>query len=122
MDAIKDISVRLAKVEGALDWAKIGAGLLATVMIGGFAFLGVQSIRLDNKIDAASARLSDKIDAIPARLAEEFRAMRAETAAQTSAIANAITATRQASPPSPAPNFIINIPPAAAPVPEPPRQ
>ena len=86
--------------------------LIIAVMIGGFTFLGVQFVRLDGKIDA-----------IPQRLSEEFRAMRAEMSAQTSAIANAITATRQAPPPVPQ---IIVVPspqpsPAPAPTPEAPK-
>jgi hypothetical protein len=50
--------------------------------------------------------LNAKVDAIPAQLREEFRAMRAEMAAQTSAIANSITATRQVQP------QILVLPPA----------
>ena len=97
--------------------------LVLTVMIGGFAFLGTQvgSLvgqvgRLDGKIDGNAQRLNDrlesgnnrlessvanlneKLNAVPQRLAEEFRAMRAEMSAQTSAIANAVTATRQTPP------------------------
>lgn len=118
MDALKDLSVRLARVESALDWAKIAFGLTVSVMVGGFAFLGVQSVRLDNKIDAVATKLEAKIDAIPARLSEEFRAMRAEMSAQTSAIANSITATRAAAAPaSPPPNIIINVPPYGQPPP-----
>jgi hypothetical protein len=89
-----DIGERLARVESGLDWVKLILTLIGTlivaVMIGGFTFLGVQFVRLDGKIDA-----------IPQRLSEEFRAMRAEMAAQTSAIANSITATRQTQPPPP---------------------
>jgi phosphoglycerate-specific signal transduction histidine kinase len=48
--------------------------------------------------------LNGKIDSLPQRLTEEFRAMRAEMAAQTSAIANSITAARQAPQPAPSPS------------------
>ena len=71
------------------------------------------------KIDAFSNTLNAKIEAIPQRLSDEFRAMRAEMAAQTSAIANSITATRQV---QPAPQIIV-IPPTTPqqPTPEPPK-
>ncbi len=85
-----DIGERLARVESGLDWIKVILSLIAVFMFAGFTFLGVQIIHVDGKIDM-----------IPQRLSEEFRAMRAEMAAQTSAIANSITATRQAQPPAP---------------------
>jgi hypothetical protein len=66
-------------------------------MIGGFSFLGFQLNRLESRVD----RIEAAIAAIPTRLSDEFRAMRAEMAAQTSAIANSITAVRQAQPPPP---------------------
>ena len=87
--------------------------VLLTAAIGSIAFLGVQITRLDGKIeridgkiDADSQRLSariendsrqlnSKIDALPRQLADEFRAMRADTAAQVSAIANAVTAAKE---------------------------
>jgi hypothetical protein len=72
-------------------------GIVAVIMIGGFGFLGFQLNRLEGRVD----RVETAVALIPARLSDEFRAMRAETAAQTSAIANSITATRQAQPPPP---------------------
>jgi hypothetical protein len=98
------VDSRLARVEGGIEGLKgsvdglrfgftILAGavaLIAAIMMSGFAFLGFQS-----------AQVSSKIDSIPQRLSEEFRAMRAETAAETSAIANSITATRQIQPAAP---------------------
>ena len=74
-------------------------GILAAVTIGGFMFLGV---RLDH-VDALAA----KADAIPERLGAAFKAMRAEMAAQTSVIANSITAARAVAP------QIIVLPPSA---------
>ena len=71
------------------------------VTLGGFAFMGVQVNRLDGKIDGMGTRIESmgtRIDGVSRQLAEEFRAMRVETAAQTSAIANAITAARQIQP------------------------
>ena len=114
------VDSRLARVEGgieglkgSLDGLRFGfttlagaAALIAAVMIGGFAFLGFQV-----------SQVSSKIDAIPQRLSEEFRAMRAEMAAQTSAIANSITATRQ--PPLPPPQIIVIPSPQLGPAPQP---
>jgi hypothetical protein len=89
---------RLAKLEGAYDALKVVRpmtvavmAIFVAVMIGGFAFMGFQLVRIDGKLDA-----------MPQTLREEFRAMRSELAAQTSAIANSITAARQMQPP-PAP-------------------
>jgi hypothetical protein len=103
---------RLAKLEGAYDALKVVRPLtvavmavFVAVMLGGFAFLGFQN-----------AQLSTKLEGIPQALREEFRALRAEMAAQTSAIANSITATKQAQQPTPpAPPQIIVIPPGASP-------
>lgn len=93
-----DVSMeRLAKLEGAFDsYQKALAvftaliAFLGAVMLGGFALLSSQINRVDSRID----RLDAKVDSIPQRLTEEFRAMRTEMAAQTSAIANSVTATR----------------------------
>jgi hypothetical protein len=120
---MSEIGGRLSKLEGAYDALKVVRpmtlvviSLVLAVMIGGFAFVGTQlasvggqvgrldakidanAQRLETKIDASTAKLNDKLDAIPQRLAEEFRAMRAEMSAQTSAIANAVTAARQTPP------------------------
>jgi hypothetical protein len=85
---------RLAKLEGSYDALKvvrpmtitvIGVFLAALVFVLGFFATQISSI-------------NNKLDAIPVRLSEEFRALRAEMSAQTSAIANSITATKQAQP------------------------
>jgi hypothetical protein len=98
------VDARLARLEGALeglrgsvDGFRWVVGIVAVVMIGGFSFLGFQLNRLEGRVD----RIETAVAAIPAHLSEEFRAMRAEMAAQTSAIANSITAVRQAQPPPP---------------------
>jgi hypothetical protein len=87
-------------------------GIFAVVMIGGFSFLGFQLNRLEGRVD----RIESTVASIPARLSDEFRAMQQEMAAQTSAIANSITATRQAEPPAPqiivVPSLQPNQPPA----------
>lgn len=98
------VDARLARLEGALESLKTSidgvrwvVGIVAVVMIGGFSFLGFQVNRLEGRID----RIETAVAAIPTHLSEEFRAMRAEMAAQTSAIANSITAVRGAQPPTP---------------------
>jgi hypothetical protein len=100
---------RLAKLEGSYDALKvvrpmtitvIGVFLAALVFVLGFFATQMSSI-------------NNKLDAIPVRLSEEFRALRAEMSAQTSAIANSITATKQAQPQI----FVL---PEPAPTPQPP--
>jgi hypothetical protein len=98
------VDTRLAQVDGALtglrtsmDGARWVIGIVAVVMIGGFSFLGVQLNRLEGRAD----RIEMAIAGIPMRLSDEFHAMRSDMAAQTSAIANSITAVRQAQPPPP---------------------
>jgi len=90
-------------LKSAIDGTRWVVGIVAVIMIGGFSFLGFQLNRLEGRVD----RVETVVAAIPARLSDEFRAMRSEMAAQTSAIANSITATRQS---QPAPPQIIVIP------------
>jgi hypothetical protein len=98
------VDARLEALKGAIDGMRWVVGIVAVVMIGGFSFLGFQLNRLEGRVD----RVETAVAAIPARLSDEFRAIRSEMAAQTSAIANSITATRQYQPPPPQ---IIVIPP-----------
>lgn len=77
-------------IKGALDWAKIAFSIL----------LGVVAV-----IAGLVWQVSGKVDGLSSKLTDEFRAQRAEMAAQTSAIANSITATKQQVPP------VIVIPP-----------
>jgi len=88
---------RLEGLKGSIDSLRWVVGILGVVMIGGFSFLGFQLNRIEARVD----RIEAAVAAIPVHLSEEFRAMRVEIAAQTSAIANSITATRQAQPPAP---------------------
>lgn len=74
-------------IKGALDWAKVAFALLGTFTVAGFALLTTLSIGVSSKVDGVSRSIL-----------EEFRAMRLETAAQTSAIANAVTAAKQVPP------------------------
>ena len=91
----------------ALDWVKIGFGLVLAVMLSGFALLSTQ-------MSTQVTSLGTRIDGLTAKLSDEFRAQRAEAAAQTSAIANAVTATRQQ-----APQVILVPPPAPQAAPKP---
>jgi hypothetical protein len=84
-------------LKSSVDGLRWVIGVIAVIMIGGFGFLGFQLNRLEGRVD----RIETAVAAIPARLSDEFRAMRSEMAAQTSAIANSITATREAQPPPP---------------------
>jgi hypothetical protein len=104
----------LGELKGSLDGLRhsfavlAGAvGLLATLMVGGFAFLGFQS-----------AQLSTKIDAIGPRISDEAARTRQELIGIATAISNSITATRQMQPP------MVVIPPAqpSQPTPQPPKQ
>jgi len=104
-DRMGQIERGVSKLEGTVDALKIikpltigVMALLTTVLIGAIAFLGIQIARLDQKVEFDAQRLNDKLDAIPQKLTDEFRATRAETAAQTSAIADSITAARQFQP------------------------
>jgi len=100
--------------KGAIDGTRWVVGVLAVVMLGGFSFLGFQLSRLEGRVD----RIETAVAAIPARLSEEFRAMRSEMAAQTSAIANSITATRQSQPSAPQ-IIVVPMPQPAEKPPEP---
>jgi hypothetical protein len=85
---------RLAKLEGSYGALKVVRPTAITV-IG--VFLAAQVFVLGFFATQISS-MNSKLDAIPVRLSEEFRALRAEMSAQTTAIANSITATRQAQP------------------------
>jgi hypothetical protein len=82
---------------------KVILAIIGAVMIGGFAFLGVQFNHLNGKLDTLSSTLSAKIEGSPQRLSEELRIMRAEMAAETSAITDSLMATKQVQAPQPAP-------------------
>jgi hypothetical protein len=101
-----DIGERLARLESAQEWTKVVLGLIGAVIIGGFAFLGVQISRLDTKVDGLGARIS-----------AENAATRQELIGVATAIANSITAARQIQPqilpvPMPTPGPAPNSPPA----------
>ena len=105
-----DIGERLARLESGQDWLKVILGLLGAVVVGGFAFLGVQINRIDTKVDALGARIST-----------ESAQTRQELVGIANAISNSITAARQVQPqivivPTPVPGS-----PPNAPNPEPKR-
>src|SRR6266568_2855598 len=111
-----DLGERLARLESAMDWNKIVLGMLGAVVIGGFAFLGVQINRLDTKVDA----LNGRFDALGARIDAQGIATRQELVSLATAISNSITAARQVQPqvivvPTPIP-----APPQPGPNPQPP--
>jgi hypothetical protein len=107
------VDARLEGLKSSIDGMRWVVGIVAVIMIGGFGFLGFQLSHLEGRVD----RIEAAVVAIPARLSEEFRAMRSEMAAQTSAIANSITATRQAQPPPP--QIIVVPAPSPTQAPEP---
>ncbi|MBK1842445.1 hypothetical protein JHL17_34125 [Azospirillum sp. YIM B02556] len=81
-------------LKGSLDGLKIAASVLVgmVALVGGMVYFTASS--LSTRMD----RVETKVDAIVPRITDEFRAMRAEQSAQTSAIANVITATKQQAP------------------------
>lgn len=85
---------RISRLEGQHDGIKHSQGItiavvgaVSAIMIGGFAIVIGMQLQTNARVDA----LGDTIRT-------EFNAMRAEMAAQTSAIANSITATKQQAP------------------------
>jgi hypothetical protein len=86
-----DIGERLARLEAGQDWIKVILALLGAVVIGGFAFLGVQINRIDAKVDGLSASLGTRIDAQGAQTRQELVGI-------ANAISNSITAARQVQP------------------------
>src|SRR5216684_1449233 len=93
-----DIGERLARLESAQEWTKIILGLIGAVLIGGFAFLGIQINRLDAKFDSLSGRIDGRIDSIGARISAENATTRQELIGVATAISNSITAARQFQP------------------------
>jgi hypothetical protein len=108
------VDARLEALKGAIDGTRWVVGIVAIIVIGGFSFLGFQLNRLEGRVD----RIETAIAAIPARLSDEFHAMRSEMAAQTSAIANSIAATRQV-PASPPQIIVVPSPPPGGSAPKP---
>jgi hypothetical protein len=89
-----DVGERLARLETGQEWIKIVLGLIGAVVIGGFAFLGVQINRLDAKFDS----LNGRFDSLGSRISAESAATRQELIGVATAISNSITAARQFQP------------------------
>ncbi len=102
---------RISRLEGFIDGFRVVPQIAITmlsVVLGTLAIVLTIGIFALNSMNAQIRDVGARVDAIPKQLSEEFRAMRAETSAQTSAIANSITAARQFQPqvvivPAPAP-------------------
>lgn len=95
---LSDVRITVAELKGDISGLKVAASALAAMVgvaaavLGGFVYFSTASM------SARMDRVEAKVDAIVPRITDEFRAMRAESAAQTSAIANSITATKQQAP------------------------
>jgi len=92
------IGERLARLETGQEWIKIILGLIGAVLIGGFAFLGIQIKRLDAKFDSLSGRIDGRIASLGSRISAENAATRQELIGVATAISNSITAARQFQP------------------------
>jgi len=84
---ISQMSDRLSRLEGAFDWMKITISVIAAVVIGGIAFIGVQITRVDGRVST----LSDKVDALPDKMNANLRDL-------TNTLAQAILASKQTAP------------------------
>lgn len=89
-----DLPERLARLEGGYRLFV----LVISVILAGIAFLGVQSVRLDTKIDTKSdnlnnkiSTLSDKVDALPGKINSDIQNL-------TRTLSDAITASKQTPP------------------------
>ncbi|MFP5516355.1 MAG: hypothetical protein ACLGJC_25155 [Alphaproteobacteria bacterium] len=96
-------------LKGSLDGLKIAASALtamvgvAAAVLGGFVYFSAASMsarmdRVEAKVDTLGSRITEEFRSLRTDMAADARAMRAEQSAQTSAIANAITATKQQAP------------------------
>lgn len=96
---------RITKLEAQYDTLKVVRPMTITVMgvvasVFGLmiAFLLNQSFRLESKMSALESKIDSSNAALRTELRDEFRQMRNDMNAQTSAVANAITATKQQAP------------------------
>jgi hypothetical protein len=128
---------RLEQLDIAIARLRYIVIALLIVMIAGFAFLGVQIVRANSRIDQLAAKVDGldtalgvkfegvnaKVDSISQRLAVELKTMGAEITAQTRAIAKSVAASPPAVPaqPLPAPAQSAPAPVQAKPAPAPPR-
>lgn len=100
-ERISKLEKSINRVEGLLDGLRAVPQLAVTVtgiVMGALAIVVTVGIFTLNNLGSQVKDVAAKVDAIPKQLTEEFRATRLETAAQTAAIANSITAARQVQP------------------------
>lgn len=84
---VNQMSDRLSRLEGAFDWIKVTISIIAAVLVGGIAFIGVQITRVDGRVST----LSDKVDALPDKINANLRDL-------TNTLAQAILASKQTVP------------------------
>lgn len=95
---LSDVRTTVAELKGDVSGLKLAVGILTSAMALGFAVIGAVTYSTQTKVDALGPRITEEFRTMRAEAAADARAMRAEQAAQTSAIANAITATKQQAP------------------------
>lgn len=119
-DSGMDLDKRLTRMEGSYDSLKVVRPMtiaVCSVLLAALVFvlsaMTLQMNGISTRMESLAARVEEGFRTLRTDMAAEARATRAEMAAQTSAIANSITATKQAAPqillvPAPA----IQAPPA----------
>jgi hypothetical protein len=90
---------------------------ITVILIAAVAFLGVQTTRIDAKLDRLDDRMRSGFAELRTGIASQGKQLLSELTAQTSAIANSITAARSVTQPPPQ---IIIVPSGSA-APEPPK-
>jgi hypothetical protein len=92
-----DLTMRVAKIEGAVGPLQWMLAFLAAIVLAALAFLGDQITHVDGRVEA----LQTKVDALPGQISSDLRDI-------TKTLAEAITASKQQPPqvilvPTPAP-------------------
>lgn len=128
---------QLGQLEIAIGRLRFGVIAIAVAIIAGFAVLGAELWRLNDRVDQLAAKVSGndvtlgvkfdetnatlaaantKLDAISQRMDAEFKAIGAEIGAQTSAIAKSIASLRGLAP-SPPTSLLPELAPGQKPAP-----
>jgi outer membrane murein-binding lipoprotein Lpp len=81
------MQVRLARLEGEVSSLKTLSAAILAIMLGGFAFLGVQVTRMDNRINTVAS----DVQALPGKINGDLLNL-------TRTLADAITAAKQTPP------------------------
>jgi hypothetical protein len=84
---LSNMMARLARLEGEISAYKLIFALIITVLIGGFAFLGVQITRADGKLSAVAS----DVQSLPEKISGNLLAINRT-------LSDAITATKQTPP------------------------